>query len=474
MELKTRKKQNQPKEEKNKKLGIIVPYRNRFDQLQEFKREMKKYMSRKKIPYEIFVIEQDDAKLFNRGMLLNIGYTYAKKAHCDYVVFHDIDMLPFRVDYSYTEVPVHMATRFRNMDRTVFDEYFGGVTMFPIDVFEKINGYSNKYWGWGYEDTDLLYRCINNDVELETIKIKNQDSSLQKLNFNGYNAYVRGLNNFNIHKPITFFISFKPNELTCDPESYSDDFNIFTIPGYDFSISFNSYSRYNICLFNDKKEALYVNSNITKDYYTNIAIVIDEPNQEIKVYQDGYILDTITNFGKLFNYQEEKYFYIGMGNPLSGGSKKYFKGLFDKLVVVDGALNESEIINLTKNKHQKNTLLHYDTNMIVDYELVDLSGNKNYGHIFNCEITEEEIKKYREVKIPYRRDSIFNCLLHEENGFVNNGWKDQSTRWNQLRFYNEVCKNKELVFNEGLTTLEFVEHGVVDEEENIKIVKVGI
>jgi hypothetical protein len=112
--------------------------------------------------------------------------------------------------------------------------------------------------------------------------------------------------------------------------------------------------------------------------------------------------------------------------------------------------------------------------MIVDYELVDLSGNKNYGHIVNCEITEEEIEKYREVKIPYRRDSIFNCLLHEENGFVNNGWKDQSTRWNQLRFYNEVCKNKELVFNEGLTTLEFVEHGVVDDEENIKIVKVGI
>jgi hypothetical protein len=467
-------KQNQLREEKSKKLGIIVPYRNRFDQLEEFKREMKKYMNRKKIPYEIFIIEQDDAKLFNRGMLLNIGYTYAKKENCDYVVFHDIDMLPFRVDYSYSEIPVHMATRFRNFDRTIFDEYFGGVTLFPMDTFEKINGYSNKYWGWGYEDTDLLYRCINNEIELETLKIINQNSSLQKLKFNGIDASVKGLNKFDLHKPITFFVSFKPDELFCDPNSYSDDFNIFTIPGFDFSISFNSYSRYNVCLFNDKKEPLYTNSSITKDYCTNITVVIDEPNQEIKIYQDGYILNTITDFGKLFDYEKEEYFYIGMGNPLSDSSKKYFKGLFDKLIVFEGALNDNDILNVVKNKHIKNTLLHYDTNTILDYKLTDLSGNDNDGEIVNCEIVEEVIDKYKEIKIPYRRDSIFNCLLHEENGFVNNGWKDQSTRWNQLRFYNEVCKNKELVFNEGLTTLEFVEYGIIDDEENVKIVKVGI
>lgn len=460
--------------QKNKKLGIVVPYRDRFDQLEEFKREMKKYMNRKKIPYEIFIIEQDNAKLFNRGMLLNIGYTYAKGANCDYVVFHDIDMLPFRVDYSYTDMPVHMATRFRNLDRIIFDEYFGGVTMFPSDTFEKINGYSNKYWGWGYEDTDLLYRCISNNIELDTIKIKNQDSSLQKLKFNGNNASVKGLNNFNFHKPITLFISFKPSDLFCNPANYSDDFNIFTIPGYDFSISFNSYSRYNICLFNDKKEPLYVNSNITKDYYTNIAVVIDEPNQEIKIYQDGYILDRIKDFGKLYNYEEEEYFYIGMGNPDSDSSKKYFKGLFDKLIVLDGALSDGEVLDLVKNKYSKNILLHYDTNTITDYKLVDLSNNDNCGEIINCEVVEEEISNYVEIKVPYRRDSIFNSLPHEENGFVNNGWKDQSTRWNQLRFYNEVCKNKELVFNEGLTTLEFVEHGIIDDEENVKIVKVGI
>jgi hypothetical protein len=162
-----------------------------------------------------------------------------------------------------------------------------------------------------------------------------------------------------------------------------------------------------------------------------------------------------------------------MGNPLSDNSKKYFKGLFDKFIVFDGVLNDNEILNLTKNIFDKDTFLHYDTNRIVDYKLVDLSGNKNYGEIINCEIVEETIDDYKEVKIPHRRDSIFNCLPHEENGFVNNAWKDQSTRWNQLRFYNEVCKNDDLFLNDGLSTLEFIEYGIID-EENIKIVKVGI
>lgn len=461
----------------DKKLGIVVPYRNRFEQLQEFKRVMKKYMKRKKIPFEIFVVQQDDAKLFNRGMLLNIGYKYAKKAKCDYIVFHDVDMLPFRVDYSYSDKPIHLANRFKNIQREVFDEYFGGVTIFPIDLFEKINGYSNKYWGWGYEDTDLLYRCIKNNVELDTLKIKNQHSNKTKLRLNGYNSYIRGLNKLNLKKPITIHISFAPDELTCNHEEYIDDFNMFTIPGYDFSISFNSFARYNVCLFNKNNEALFVNSNITKNYYTNITISIDVNNQEIKVYQNGKILGKIIDFGELYNYSEQKHFYIGMGNPLSLTGYKYFKGLFDKLIVYDGILSEKNVDKLSKNSLSdidNKIILQYDTNHIENYQLVDLSNNKNHGEIFDCEIVEEEIVDYKEVKIPHRRESIFTCLPHEENGFVNNAWKDQSIRWNQLRFYNEVCKNDELVFDEGLSTLEFNEYEILDNEDKVKHIIVGI
>jgi hypothetical protein len=64
------------------------------------------------IDHNIFVIEQDGAKQFNRGMLLNIGFKYALEHKCDYVVFHDIDMIPSEVDYSYSDKPLHLSTNF--------------------------------------------------------------------------------------------------------------------------------------------------------------------------------------------------------------------------------------------------------------------------------------------------------------------------------------------------------------------------
>ena len=64
--------------EKSKKLGIIIPYRNRRGHLKEFSRRFVKYMEKFDINYELIVINQDDAKLFNRGTLLNIGFKYAE------------------------------------------------------------------------------------------------------------------------------------------------------------------------------------------------------------------------------------------------------------------------------------------------------------------------------------------------------------------------------------------------------------
>jgi hypothetical protein len=229
-------------------------------------------------------------------------------------------------------------------------------------------------------------------------------------------------------------------------------------------------------LFNKNNEALFINSKITKDYYTNIIITIDEKNQEIKVYQDGEILETIKDFGELYDYTTQEYLYLGMGNPLSDSGFKYFNGLFDKLVIFEGILNEDDINRLIKNEFNvdHNKILWYDADVIENYKLKDLSDHGNHGEIINCEIVEDEIEKYKEVKIPYRRDSIFRCLLHEENGFVNNAWKDQSIRWNQIRFYNEVCKNDDLIYNEGLTTLEFTEHEILTDEENVKHITVGV
>jgi hypothetical protein len=136
------------------KLAVIVPYRLREEHLKVFIEKITEHLNKQEIEFELIVVNQDNAKQFNRGMLLNIGYRYAKKLKCDYLVFHDVDMVPLEVDYSYSDVPLHLATNFVDDEGTEsglpFDEYFGGVTMFPIETFENITGFSNKSWGWGY------------------------------------------------------------------------------------------------------------------------------------------------------------------------------------------------------------------------------------------------------------------------------------------------------------------------------------
>ena len=42
--------------------------------------------------------------------------------------------------------------------RLPYASIFGGVGSFTKEQFENINGFSNKFWGWGGEDDDLYRR----------------------------------------------------------------------------------------------------------------------------------------------------------------------------------------------------------------------------------------------------------------------------------------------------------------------------
>lgn len=445
----------------NHKLGIIVPYRDRYEQLEIFREHIFEYFKDHGVKFELIIVEQDNDKLFNRGMLLNIGFKCAEEIGCDYVAFHDVDMLPISVDYSYSEKPLHLSTEFEpdpNMSRIVFDTYFGGVTLFPVEDFNKINGYSNKYWGWGYEDDDLLLRCQKNGIDLNQIKIKNQSNFSRCLKFNGVNSYVKCKNNININRGKTIFVSFYPDELICDHTKPTDSYSVFSIPGYDLSISYNSFNRYNFCCFDGKKNVLYVNSNIKTNYRTTMCVTIDRSNKKISVYQDGEFIGSVMMENPLMNYIQQEYFYLGVGDPSREDSPNYFKGYIDKFIVFNEILTDDEIKELPNNLSTETIDLFYDAKRIESYKLVDLSGNKNYGEIVNCEITSLRPEEYKVIKTPYRRNSLFKLLPHEDNGFLNNRWKTDFTRWNQLRFVNEVSKNDELLYNDGLSDLLYMVH----------------
>jgi hypothetical protein len=470
----------------NHKLGIIVPHRNRLEHLNRFLSSIETYLNLSKINYEIIVVNQDDAKQFNRGMTLNIGFVEAKNLKCDYVVFHDVDMLPIDVDYSYSDVPLHLATDFilenNEKNREVFDQYFGGVTMFTMRDFIKIDGYSNKYWGWGYEDDDLLLRCERKGIELDTLRLKNYGRKGKTLKFNGIDAYVECNNVININNNATFFISFRPDKLFLNHEKESDEFTAFSIPGWDFAICYNSFSRYNFCTFDSTHNALYINSIIKPNYKTNIVVVLDRIDNKIKVYQDGYFIGETPTFKKLLFYNKEKKFYLGAGKPDRVKIPNFFRGTIDSFAYYDEILNDDEIKDishnetelLTKNfgsyKSSSSLVTYYDANFIENYKLVDLKGDNN-GVIKKCEIVNVDFDEYTDIKIPHRRKSTFKSLTHEENGFLGNKWKDQATRWNQLRFHNEVSINDELLNGDGLSTLTYYVHG---KEKRNKITQINV
>ena len=57
--------------------------------------------------------------------------------------------------------------------------------------------------------------------------------------------------------------------------------------------------------------------------------------------------------------------------------------------------------------------------------------------------------------VPYRRESKYRTLNHEHEGFLNTGWKDITTRYNQLKFMNEVMRGYGMPEEDGLTTCKY-------------------
>ena len=165
-----------------KRLNIVIPFRARESHLQKFVLTVRAYFARDKfdrnIPYRVLIIEQDNELPFNRGVLKNIGFALGRD-ESDYTCFHDIDYLPIWADYSYPEVPSVILwygaeSRFVAPGRSSgmihhndLASFCGGVLLVPNEMFAQINGYSNAYWGWGYEDMDLRNRFQFSGIEID-------------------------------------------------------------------------------------------------------------------------------------------------------------------------------------------------------------------------------------------------------------------------------------------------------------------
>lgn len=145
----------------NKKLSIVIPFRDRDDHLSKLAPHLKAFTLANGVEADIFVIEQYDDKPFNRGKLSNVGFDLTKEKY-DYFCFHDVDLVPVNsdCDYSYLAGAAKLSyyvSQFNFVPRPECE--LGGVMVFDKKSYQDVNGYSNEYWGWGAEDDDLGERC---------------------------------------------------------------------------------------------------------------------------------------------------------------------------------------------------------------------------------------------------------------------------------------------------------------------------
>ena len=144
------------------RLAIVVPYRDRAEHLAILLPHLTSYFERdfiaRAIPYEIHIVEQSAGAPFNRGAIKNAGFAVAH-ANADYVVFHDVDYLPIWADYSRVRGPTSLVSwGVQEQADEQPSSTPGCVLGLPVDDFVRINGYSNDYWEWGFEDVDLQQR----------------------------------------------------------------------------------------------------------------------------------------------------------------------------------------------------------------------------------------------------------------------------------------------------------------------------
>ncbi len=189
-------------------VAIIVPYRdnkfqNRKQQLEKFLDHYKNFKNT-----DIYIIEQsNDKKKFNRGALLNAGYIIAKNNNYDMYIFHDVDLIsPIELNNLYNvkyNLPIHIASLWK--EKYNFKSFLGGIMSFPKEIYEKINGYPNNFFGWGGEDDAVYNRLAINDiyimkpegtVEIRELEHQNTSTIQSLFNENKKNNILSDLKNW--------------------------------------------------------------------------------------------------------------------------------------------------------------------------------------------------------------------------------------------------------------------------------------
>ena len=105
-----------PKKCSRHKLALVIPFKNRTNNLNQFLLNMHPLLQRQHITYTIFVVEQANNQRFNKGIIMNAAYLEIKRIYknrFDCIMLHDVDLLPLDDLNIYgcpEQRPIHMVS----------------------------------------------------------------------------------------------------------------------------------------------------------------------------------------------------------------------------------------------------------------------------------------------------------------------------------------------------------------------------
>ena len=458
------------------KLGVIVPYRDRKEHLDRFIPYMKQYFYDEQISdYEIIIVEQMGKKPFNRGSLLNIGFLEAEELGCDYVVFHDVDMLPVEADYTYTDKVTQIACTFKPEQKISYD-YFGGVTLFPSKLFRAIGGYSNRYKGWGYEDNDLLLRCLKKNLPLGSKFFTQPCTHGQALEFTG-ESYVEFRRPVDFRKSCLIYVDFVVDRLDVDLRKGHDECSIFSIPGLDITLAYTGFGTYKFELFDTYEDVYSIHTEKMPPMHCKALIYYNEPLREFRFYLNGNHVGTKPlREGRRVRVMSNK-LYLGVGNPV-GTDKKGLVGKVLRFMAVDACTDEifSRVLEEGISAlDPTETTIWVDTEHYVEGSgtLENLSGNGEDGKVVGCQTAYIPMKLILTVPVPNHREGTFRLQKHEKNGDNQGSWKTWETRMNQALYSRRSQSNDLEEDTDGLVNIENIARWEEEYQEgNVNLVKV--
>ncbi|KAG8004369.1 Beta-1, partial [Nibea albiflora] len=139
------------------KLALVVPFRERFEELLVFVPFMHTFLNKKKIRHKILVINQVDHYSGN---------------DTDYLAMHDVDLLPLNdaLDYGFPEDgPFHVASPELH-PLYHYKTYVGGILLLTKKHYGMCNGMSNRFWGWGREDDEFYRRLRKAELQVNNMR----------------------------------------------------------------------------------------------------------------------------------------------------------------------------------------------------------------------------------------------------------------------------------------------------------------